>query len=262
MTDIWHAEIYSTFLDMRTKPAKDLLFAIPESFCPEIVYDLGCGPGNSTVLLKQRWPAAQIIGLDSSADMLQMARKNYPEIEFIENDLTAFIPKQKLDCIFSNAALQWTTQHEILIPKLFSFLKPGGILAIQMPNNFHYPSHQVTIRLLENNPQWTHLLQHVQFSHLTSARFKYSWYYDLFSAQKASHIQLWETEYIQEMTDHQAIFNWVQGTGLRPILSKMQKADQIEFEKEYVDEITREYSLQKNGKVLMPFRRLFMVAMA
>lgn len=260
MIDIWKAEAYAKFLDARTKPAKDLLFAIPESFNPKIVYDLGCGPGNSTIILKERWSDAKVIGLDSSLDMLKEARITYPNIEFIEGDLASFTPKEKIDCIFANASIQWISEHDKLIPRLLSFLKPNGVLAIQIPNNFHHPSHQVTIRLLDQHEKWHHLLTELRYSHLSKPFYDATDYYNLFNHAGVQHIQLWETEYLQEMNDHQSIFDWVQGTGLRPILSKMEKSERKEFEKAYITAIEREYSFQKNGKILFPFLRLFMIA--
>ncbi len=260
MIDIWHADTYSQFLDMRTKPAKDLLAAIPDSFIPQRVYDLGCGPGNSTILLKQRWSDAQVIGLDNSEDMLREAKTTYPALEFVADDLAIFHPNEQLDCIFANASLQWLDNHAMLIPRLLRFLKPGGFLAIQMPNNFHFPSHQVTIQLLENNPKWQYLLKVLRYGHLQAPFYHVADYYNIFTEAKVAELQLWETEYIQVMNNHQDIFNWVKGTGLRPILAKLEKTEQAEFEQAYVAAITQKYSLQQNGKVLLPFRRLFMVA--
>lgn len=245
MTDIWHAKTYTKFLDLRTKPAQDLLFAIPKSFTPEIVYDLGCGPGNSTVLLKERWPDAKIIGLDSSLDMLQEAKETYPELEFIAGDIATFIPQEKPDCIFANASLQWVEGHQVLIPKLLNWLKPQGVLAIQMPNNFHYPSHQVTINLLKQHAHWHSLLHVLRYGQLTKPFYNAAYYYDLLTEAKARQVQLWETEYFQEMPDYQSIFDWVQGTGLRPILSKMECVDQDAFEKAYVVAVSKEYPRQK-----------------
>jgi trans-aconitate 2-methyltransferase len=118
MSDTWNAKTYSQFLTLRTRPARDLLAAIPDSFQPKTVYDLGCGPGNSTILLNQRWPCAKIIGLDSSPNMLQEAKNTYPKLNFIEGDIASFSPVQRADCLFANASLQWLDQHEILIPKL------------------------------------------------------------------------------------------------------------------------------------------------
>lgn len=259
MTDIWNAETYKKFIDLRSKPAKDLLFSIPDSFVPKLVYDLGCGPGNSTILLQQRWPHARIIGIDSSQDMLKEAKATYSDLEFTLGDIAHFAPLEKPDCIFANASLQWVSDHEALIPRLLGLLKPQGILAIQMPNNFHYPSHQTSIRLLENNKAWQPLLKTVRYGHLTHPFYQAAYYYDLLAQSGAASIQLWETEYFQEIESHQAIFSWVQGTGLRPILSQMEKADQSAFEKAYVAEISKAYEVQKNGKILLPYKRLFMV---
>lgn len=260
MTDIWHADTYTKFLDSRTKPARDLLFSIPDFFSPSVVYDLGCGPGNSTALLADRWPDAKVIGVDSSANMLEKAKETYPTIEFIERDIATFVLQEKVDCIFSNAALQWMGNHDVLLPRLLSFLKPGGFLAIQMPNNYHCPSHQVTVRLLDTHKKWEHLRKELRYGYLTTPLYNFPWYYDLFSGSGANHVQLWETDYFQEMSQHQDIFNWVQGTGLRPILAKMAHSERQEFETLYIDAISKEYPSQKNNKVLMPFRRLFMVA--
>ena len=123
MTNAWNAKIYSQFLDLRTRPARDLLSAIPDSFQPKTVYDLGCGPGNSTILLKDRWPHAEIVGLDSSLDMLEEAKTSYPDINFIEGDIAHFSPREKIDCLFANASLQWLDEHEVLIPKLLTTYK-------------------------------------------------------------------------------------------------------------------------------------------
>ena len=262
MSDSWNAKTYSTFLDLRTKPAKDLLFAIPITFQPQTVYDLGCGPGNSTILLKNRWHEAKVVGLDSSADMLAQARKEYPDMTFIEGDLSTFAPTENVDCIFSNAALQWADHHERLIPALFHFLKPGGVLAIQMPNNWHCPSHQITLQLLQRHAKWAPLLKALRYSTLSAPFYEAAGYYDLLSAAGASAVHVWETEYIQALDSHQAIFNWMQGTGLRPVLNALDVADQQAFEREYVAAAVKAYPIQKNGKVLLPFRRLFMVALA
>jgi trans-aconitate 2-methyltransferase len=102
MANFWNAKVYNQFLNLRTRPARDLLFAIPNSFQPETVYDLGCGPGNSTILLKDRWPHAKIIGLDSSLDMLEQAKVSYPDIDFIEGDIAHFSPTEKIECLYQS----------------------------------------------------------------------------------------------------------------------------------------------------------------
>jgi len=260
MANSWDAKIYSQFLDLRTRPARDLLSAIPDSFQPKTVYDLGCGPGNSTILLKDRWPHAKIVGLDSSSDMLEEAKKIYPDIDFIKGDIADFSPLEKVDCLFANASLQWLDKHEVLIPKLLQLLNSGGVFGIQMPNNFHSPSHQVTIKILQGRETWQPFLKNLRYGMLTEPFYKIPWYFDLLTKFGANSLQFWETEYFQEMSSYQGIFDWVKGTGLRPVLSAMDAETKIQFAHAYVEAITKEYPLQENNKILLPFRRVFIVA--
>lgn len=255
----WNAKIYSQFLDLRTRPARDLLSNIPDSFQPKTIYDLGCGPGNSTILLKNRWPEATVIGIDSSIDMLNEAKKTFPDIKFVQDDIAHFSPSEKADCLFANASLQWLDQHDILIPELLQFLNTDGVLGIQMPNNFHSPTHQVTIQILKTRPRWQSYLSHLRYGLLNKPLYHLPWYYDLLTQSGIHSLQIWETEYFQEMKNHSEIFDWVKGTGLRPILSAMDAEDQIEFSKTYIDAIQQAYPLQKNKQILLPFRRIFMV---
>ncbi|MGB6976394.1 MAG: methyltransferase domain-containing protein [Gammaproteobacteria bacterium] len=259
MTNFWNAKVYSQFLDLRTRPARDLLSVIPNSFQPKTVYDLGCGPGNSTILLKDRWPHAKIIGLDSSLDMLEQAKTSYPDIHFIEGDIAHFSPVEKIDCLLANASLQWLDQHEILIPKLLQFINPGGAFGIQMPNNFHVPTHQLTIKLLQSKVAWQPFLKNMRYGILTEPLYKPLWYYDLLTKSGANSLQLWETEYFHEMADYQEIFDWMKGTGLRPVFSTMDTENQAQFTSAYIKAIARAYPLQANNKILMPFNRIFMV---
>lgn len=259
MTDTWNAKLYSQFLDLRTRPARDLLAAIPDYVQPKHIYDLGCGPGNSTIILKDRWPEAEIIGIDSSKDMLKEAQMNYPNIHFMACDIAHFEPTQKIDCLFANASLQWLPTHEVLIPKLLTYLNVGGVFAFQMPNNFHSPSHQVTFELLSNQAAWQPLLKQLRYAALTEPLYNSMKYYDLLTQAGTHSVQLWETEYFQEMSGYSSIFDWVQGTGLRTVLSAMTETEQTQFKQAYIAAIAKRYPAQKNGKVLLPFRRIFMV---
>jgi len=262
MSEPWNAEVYSQFLDLRTRPAHDLLAVIPNSFQPKTVYDLGCGPGNSTILLKQRWPHAKIVGLDSSPNMLKAAKTAYPHLEFIENDIAVFKPAEKIDCLFANASLQWLDHHEILIPKLLQFIRPNGILAIQMPNNFHSPLHQSAVKILQSRSSWQSLLKHLRHGLLSEPIYKLPWYYDLLTKTGVNHPLLWETEYFQEMSDYHQIFDWVKGTYLRPVLQQMDDENLSQFIEAYISTLSNEYPLQANNKILLPFRRIFMIALA
>lgn len=260
MEDIWNAKIYSQFLELRTRPARDLLNAIPSTFQPKIVYDLGCGPGNSSILLKQRWPSAKIVGLDSSADMLNKAQSTYADITFIKGDIAHFSSPEKIDCIFANASLQWLSDHRSLLPKLLGLLNSGGILAIQMPNNFHLPTHQVIIKLLQSHHEWKHFLKQLIHGKLSKPLYHLPAYYDLLSTSSSHPLHLWETTYYQEMEHFQALFDWIKGTGLRPILAGMNEEDVQLFSKQYIQEISKKYRLQKNNKILLPFQRIFMIS--
>ncbi|MBB71013.1 MAG: trans-aconitate methyltransferase [Legionellales bacterium] len=258
---IWNADTYAKFLTARTRPARDLLAAVPQDAAPAVIYDLGCGPGNSTVLLQQRWPHATIIGLDSSSTMLEAARKDYPEIDFIEGNIEHFAPDEQIDLLFANASLHWLEDHPILFSKLTQTLNPGGTLAVQMPNNFHLPAHQITIDLLQSRETWQPLLNTLQYGALTAPRFELANYYDILSNVGLTNILLWETTYYQEMPNSEAIFEWTKGTGLRPVLSAIDPADKDEFIDLYLKAIDKAYPKQANGKVLFPFRRVFMVGM-
>lgn len=151
---------------------------------------------------------------------------------------------QKSDCIFSNAALQWVSNHEMLIPSLLNLLKPNGVLAIQMPNNWHCPSRQVTIKVLH-------------YRRLDRPFYNPAKYYDILVQAGAKDIAIWQTDYIQPMDNYQAIFDWVKGTGLRPVLSRMTDTEQMKFIEAYIAAITRSYPEQKDGKVLLPYTRFF-----
>jgi trans-aconitate 2-methyltransferase len=259
MNDIWDAKIYSQFLELRTRPARDLLNAIPSSFQPKIVYDLGCGPGNSSILLKQRWNDAKIVGVDSSADMLDKARSIYPDIIFMQGDIAHFSPTEKIDCIFANASLQWLSDHETLFPKLLGLLNSGGVFAVQIPNNFHFPAHQISIKLLQRHQEWTLFLKELIYGELSAPRYHLPYYYDLLSTSSYP-LQLWETIYYQEMQNVGEIFDWIKGTGLRPLLASMDKKNVQLFSEEYMQEISKEYRVQRNNKVLLPFQRIFMIS--
>lgn len=260
MSCTWNVESYSEFLEIRTRPARDLLAVIPDSFHPATVVDLGCGPGNSTILLKERWPEADVSGLDSSPEMITAARAAYPDIFFVEITIEDFKPEHGVDCLFANASLQWVQQHETVIPKLFSYVKDGGVFGIQMPNNFHQPAHQVTINILQHHPQWKSLTNKLLFGEMQKPLYYLPAYYDIFMNAGASHVLLWETEYYQEMSDYDGIFDWVKSTALRDMLAAMDQNNQQAFRALYIEAISKSYSRQNNHKVLLPFKRVFVVA--
>ncbi|VTO23524.1 trans-aconitate 2-methyltransferase [Klebsiella variicola] len=136
----WNPSLYLQFDAERTRPAADLLSRIAHLQVEHVV-DLGCGPGNSTRLLRAAWPLAAITGIDNSPAMLAQAAQALPDCEFIDADIARWRPAQPVDVIYANASLQWLADHETLFPHLVAQLAVNGTLAVQMPDNWQEPSH-------------------------------------------------------------------------------------------------------------------------
>ena len=136
----WDPSLYLAFDNERTRPAVELAARVAAT-APRVVVDLGCGPGNSTMVLARRWPAARFIGVDNSAEMLAAARKTALNADWQLADLAEWTPTEPVPVIFSNAAFQWIAGHDAIFPRLMSRLEPKGVLAVQMPRNFDAPSH-------------------------------------------------------------------------------------------------------------------------
>ena len=250
----WDAGQYLKFAGPRTQPSIDLVARV--TCAPvERVIDLGCGPGNSTVLLKQRWPEAEVIGLDSSPQMLATARRDYPDIEFIEADLADWQADAAFDVVFTNAALQWISDHEKLLPRLVAAVKTGGMFAAQMPHNQDQSAHRLMRELAASGP-WAAKLKGYRGLQPVGMPAQY---YDLLRPLVAT-LELWETEYIHIMETPAAIADWLQGTGLRPILERLEAAEQAAFLDQYIGLLTEAFPAQVDGRVLFPFRRLFILA--
>jgi trans-aconitate 2-methyltransferase len=250
----WDTEQYMQFEKERVRPAIDLLQQI-DLEAPEIIYDLGCGTGNVTDLICKRYPHARVSGFDNSQSMLEKARQNYPKIQWQEADVENWQPKEKADAIFSNACFQWLDDHETLFPSLLKALKPGGILAIQMPNNFTYPSHQIVREVCSDYPWTEDLLGILRHGNVLSLEK----YYQIFSAHSEK-IHLWETIYHQVLSGENPVLEWIKGTGLRPILSKLINDEERErFLSIYGEKIKRAYPKESNGKTILPFARIFII---
>ncbi len=254
----WNADQYLKFAAERTQPARDLVARILIDR-PGRVIDLGCGPGNSTELLAARWPAADITGLDNSPEMIAAARRDYPAQAWQVGDISAWASEAgpAYDVVYSNAALHWVTDHAELYPRLFSRVALDGALAVQVPINLDAPAH-VAMRDLAATPAWACLLPKggVREWHVHEPSF----YYDRLSPV-AARIDLWETEYLHVMAGPGAIVEWYKGTGLRPFLDALPADEErAGFLADYADRIAEAYPPQADGKVLFPFRRLFLVA--
>ena len=249
----WSAKQYTMFEQQRTRPVRDLVAAIPNTDVRTAV-DLGCGPGNSTQVLAERFPLAQVAGLDSSEDMLADARKRLPALSFELADIGAWNPTQTFDVILANASLQWLPDHATLYPHLVNQLTPGGTLAVQTPDNLDEPAHRLAREVAADGP-WSAKIGAVKHNERHSARY----YYELLSPH-CSTVDIWHTTYQHPLADHTAVVEWFKASGLRPFLAPLTDAEKADFLREYQARITQSYPALADGTVLLPFPRLFIVA--
>ena len=252
----WNPALYRRFEDERTRPARDLLARVPLAQC-RLAYDLGCGPGNSTELLVERFPGARVVGIDNSPAMLQSARQRLPQLAFELADIARWSPAEAPDLIYSNATLHWVPAHEALVPRLFSLLAPGGVLAVQMPDNLDEPSHRAMREVA------TKLESHCHVSGAAGTRTELlgaTGYYGLLAAH-AAQVDVWRTTYHHPMASPAAIVDWVSGSGLKPYLDRLpDDAARKAFLADYERRIDVSYPAQADGKRLLAFPRLFFVA--
>lgn len=248
----WDDKQYLMFADERTRPARELLARVMVEK-PHHMVDLGCGPGNSTELLCERWPFAEVVGVDNSPEMLARARLELPEVEFVEADVLGYRPEKPVDLLFANAVFQWVPEHDKLLPELLASLTPGGALAFQVPNNFDQPSH---LLMREVPGPWSARLAEVRSEPRVGTA---AHYYDLL-APHAQHVDVWQTTYEHVMADAQAIVEWVKGTGLRPILDALSQRERAAYLEAYAKAVDEAYPPRADGKRLFSFSRLFVVA--
>ena len=252
MAHVWSPGQYLKFAGHRLRPALDLLARVDVED-PGIVYDLGCGPGNSTILLKNRWPEASITGLDNSPDMLAQAEKDHPELLWAEADLADWSAPVPADVLFSNAVLHWLDEHESRFPRLMQSLKPGGVLAVQMPGNFAAPSHTC---IGEAAGPWLNKIEPVLRSDPVASP---SVYHQILKPVSAE-LDIWETTYIQELEGDNAAAEWLKGSYLKPVLDALDGDEKEDFFDAYSALVQKAYPQRADGKTLYPFRRVFIVA--
>lgn len=248
----WNDKQYLRFEDERTRPAADLLARVPVDTAARVV-DLGCGPGNSTALLRARWPEARLTGVDHSPEMLARARQDFPDLEWVAGDAATFRSDGPVDVCFANAVLHWVPDHAALLPALIAQLRPGGALAVQMPDNANEPSHRL---MRELGGPW--LARTRAVGGRTQVE-NVAWYYDVL-ASAASHVDIWRTTYEHVMPDATAIVEWVKGSGLRPYLDALASDESAAYLAKYTTAIAAAYPERPDGKRLFSFPRLFMVA--
>lgn len=254
----WNPALYRRYEDERTRPAQELLARVPLT-APTRVVDLGCGPGNSTELLVQRFPGADVLGTDNSEAMLVSARERLPAARFAWGDIATWAPASidvAPDLIYANAALQWVPDHATLIPRLFAALAPGGVLAIQMPDNRQEPTHRLMREVAAEAP-WAEPIGDAD--RLRTELLGIGGYYDLL-APMAAKVDVWHTVYQHPMASAAAIVEWVRGTGLKPFVDRLSSALQASYLAEYEARVAKAYPARADGKLLLEFPRMFIVA--
>ncbi|SEM37456.1 trans-aconitate 2-methyltransferase [Pseudomonas sp. ok272] len=252
----WSAKQYVAFEDERTRPARDLLAAIPIQDARSVI-DLGCGPGNSTQLLVERFPSASVRGLDSSQDMIDAARQRLPQVRFDTADIATWSEPGPFDVIFANAVFQWLPDHARLLPSLVAKLASGGSLAIQMPDNLEQPPHRMMREVAANGP-WASKLADVAGQRTTLADAN-SYYQMLCTC--SSRVDVWRTTYHHPLAGGPAaVVEWFKGSGLRPFLEPLDEAQKAQYLAQYLDAIEPYFPVLADGSVLLPFPRVFIVA--
>ena len=250
----WNPEQYEKFIKNRTQPAIDLVNRL-DFIEPESIIDIGCGPGNSTRVLKDKFPNAKVTGVDNSLEMLEKARGLHPDLEFIQLDATGDLSEisEKFDIVFSNACIQWLPNHGDLLSKLMSLLKPNGVLALQTPMQEEHPVH-IIINGLLSTEKWSEKLTPRQYYNLSTEK-----YFDVLSGI-SSDFAIWETTYCHRMPSYESIIEWYKGTGLRPFLEQLTESDANGFINDVYNELKCKYKVRKNGEILFRFPRLFFIA--
>jgi trans-aconitate 2-methyltransferase len=251
----WSARQYLKFEDERTRPPRDLFAQVPLAR-PRLAVDLGCGPGNSTELLFERFPQSDIVGLDSSPDMLAKARERLPQCKFVQADIATWQPEPATDLIFGNAVMQWLPDHPAIMRRLLEALPQGGVLAIQMPDNTREPALMFQREVGESGP-WKDNpeVKAAPRDDLPPTEA----YYDLLRPV-CSRIDIWHTIYNHVMASPAAITEWFKGSSLQPFLSPLDAAAREKFLAAYTAKCVAAYKPRYDGKVLLRFPRLFILA--
>ncbi len=251
----WNASHYLRYGDERTRPSVDLVAKIKVE-SPSTVVDLGCGPGNSTQILRERWPSADICGVDNSPAMIDTASAAFPGGTWKLADLSHVGDDQSFDVVFSNAAIQWSRDHRRLLPKLFSLVNARGALSFQIPSST-YATVRTLIHEVAHDSVWRDRMGG-PLAELTME--SPAAYYDIL-APLATKLDIWETEYFHVLKNPDAIVDWIASTGLRPFLSVLEEeAERNAFVAHLRERVHESYQPQVDGKVLFPFRRTFVVA--
>lgn len=267
----WDPGLYETFADDRGRPFGDLLTRV-RADRPHCVVDLGCGPGGLTSGLRERWPGAALVGVDSSPEMIERARADFPDLTWEVADLARYVLPADVDVVVTNATLQWVPEHLTQVDRLAGEIPAGGWFAMQVPGNFTAPSHdlmRVAAREVDPSGALADAVRQRPAAHDPQVY--------------ADHLQdaglepdAWETTYLHRLRVDPAspgthpVLTWVSGTGLRPWLAALDAADGVRdgadspgplraaYLRTYAGLLHEAYPL-RDGVATLPFRRVFAV---
>lgn len=250
----WNSTQYMKFGEERTQPSIDLINRLSE-LEPVKVIDLGCGPGNSTHALAQKFEHAEILGVDASQDMLKKAKFTYPELAFQECLLPQGLSSidGTFDLVFSNACIHWIPQQKELFYTVFDKLNPGGVFAVQIPLIQKAPFYKLLYKIVDGK-KWKMLSQIHNFHNLLSEE-----YYDLLGRLSQS-FHIWETVYYHTVSSADDVIEWYKGSGLRPYLDRLSESEKVEFLSDLRQIIIQNYPVRENGNIILKMPRLFFTA--
>ena len=251
---MWNPEVYLAFADHRGRPFYELLSRV-RAESPRRVVDLGCGPGNLTVTLAQRWPDAVVEAVDGSPEMVEAARERGLDASL--GDLAEWAPKPDTDVVVSNAALQWVPSHRDLLRRWVDALPAGAWIAMQVPGNFDAPSH-AAVRELASSPPWVGALGDIPFrvGKVTDSAVEYAG----LLADAGCLVDAWETTYVHELTGEHPVLDWITGTALTPVRDALSDEEWQRFRGELIPRLAESYPARPDGRTFFPFRRIFVVA--
>ena len=257
----WVPDQYLKFAEHRLRPALELLDRTPLA-APNVIYDLGCGSGHLTRLLAERWPSSEVYGLDHSPQMLTEAAAEPSTVRWVNADIRDWMPPEAPDLIYSNATLHWVSNHLDLFPRLIGYLNPGGCLAVQMPLSWDLLSHRLMRdTLAQGGPDGAPVGDAALLAALSSKWVEDANVYHDILAPCTQRLDIWETQYFHMLEGDNPVFEWVKGSGLRPILNSLRDADRDWFLNVYRQRLRKAYPKSPGNRTLYPFRRLFIVAL-
>lgn len=251
---MWNPDVYLVFADHRGRPFFDLLSRVGAQ-APRRVVDLGCGPGNLTGTLRQRWPDAAIEAVDSSPEMVEAARDR--GVDAVVGDIAAWKPPSDTGVIVSNAALQWVPEHTELLVQWAAALEPGSWIAMQVPGNFDAPSHRA-VREVAGRPRFAESLGDLRFSEgkIVETPVRYT---EVLTDAGCT-VDAWETTYIHELTGETPVLDWISGTALTEVKSLLSEEEWQQYRSEIIPLLAAAYPIRPDGRTYFPFRRIFVVA--